>query len=285
MKILILGSTGQLGRSLLDVYSEGKTTLLTPSHKELNILDFVEVSSYVLSKEVDFLINVTAWTDVPGAESDHDGAWNLNALAVKNLAKICREINIPLVHVSTDYVFDGTIDGSYIETDIPNPQTVYGKSKRAGEDFIINSGLKNFYIVRTSWLYSKYGKNFVKTIVSKATKCEEVSIVNDQLGAPTFAGDLAVGIASLLEKRPDSGLYHFSNSGKISWYDLGKAIYEELGSDASLVMPAKTEEGSVSRPKNSSLDLSKWIQSGLTPITPWDFALHRELADIVKALK
>jgi dTDP-4-dehydrorhamnose reductase len=285
MKILILGSTGQLGRSLVDFYSGRKSTLLSPSHEELNILDFPRVSSYVISSKVDFLINATAWTNVPGAEFDREAAWNLNALAVENLANICREVNIPLVHVSTDYVFDGNSDGSYRETDIPNPQTFYGKSKRAGEDFIINSGLKNFYIIRTSWLYGRYGKNFVKTIASKAVESEEVSIVNDQFGAPTFAGDIAVGIASILEKRPDSGIYHFSNFGKISWYDLGKAIYGELGSDSSLVMPVKTEEGSVSRPKNSSLNLSKWSESGLTSISPWDLVLQREIPDILKSLR
>lgn len=285
MKILILGGTGQLGKSLL-VYPWGDdVTLSAPSRQELDVLNHQAVHDFIANFRPDYLINASAWTNVAAAETEVKRATELNAEAVENLANICRDSDIPLVHVSTDYVFDGLKGAAYLESDSPNPQSAYGKSKYLGEEAISNSGATKIYIIRTSWLYGKHGKNFVKTIVAKALSNQPVSIVDDQFGSPTFAGDLAAGIASILKVKPKYGIYHFSNSGRISWFDLGRAIYEELGSDVELVAPRKTEASELKRPVDSTLDTKKWHDSNLLQITEWRASLKREMPSIQKTIE
>jgi dTDP-4-dehydrorhamnose reductase len=243
------------------------------------------VSDFVKKLQPDYLINASAWTNVAAAETEVKGATELNAEAVENLANVCRAADIPLVHVSTDYVFDGLKGSAYSEKDIPNPQSSYGKSKYLGEQAISNSGATFFYVIRTSWLYSDHGKNFVKTIVAKALSNQSVSIVDDQFGSPTFAGDLAAGIASIIKVKPEYGIYHFSNSGKISWFDFGRAIYEELGTDVALVTSRKTDATELKRPVDSTLDTKKWHDSNLLLIPKWRDSLKGEMPSIQKTVE
>jgi dTDP-4-dehydrorhamnose reductase len=285
VKILILGGTGQLGRSLLE-YPWGDDVLLSaPSRQELDVLNHQAVHDFVANFRPDYLINASAWTNVGAAEIEFKRATELNAEAVENLANICRDADIALVHVSTDYVFDGQKGSAYLESDSPNPQSSYGKSKYLGEQAISDSGATKFYVIRTSWLYSKHGKNFVKTIVAKALQNEPASIVDDQFGSPTFAGDLAAGIASITEVKPKYGIYHFSNLGKISWFDLGRAIYEEAGSDVDLVASRKTEDTELKRPVDSTLDTKKWHDSNLLLIPKWRDSLKGEMPSIQKTVE
>ena len=285
MKILIFGGSGQLGKSLLDFSWGPQSTLFSPTRAEVDILNFEEVRDYVSSINPEYVINATAWTDVLGAETHEIKARHLNVDAVANLANICNDLDLPLIHISTDYVFDGLKGDTYIESDPANPQTFYGRTKHDGENKIIESGISKFYIIRTSWLYSKYGKNFVKTIVAKALQNEPASIVDDQFGSPTFAGDLAAGIASIAEVNPKNGIYHFSNLGKISWFDLGRAIYEEVGSDVDLVTSRKTEVAELKRPVDSTLDTKKWHDSNLLLIPKWRASLKREIPNIQKTVE
>lgn len=285
MKILILGGSGQLGRSLLEYRWDDDVTLSAPLRQELDVLNHQAVHDFVAKLRPDYLINASAWTNVAAAEAEVTGATELNSGAVENLANICHERDIPLIHVSTDYVFDGLKGSAYSENDIPNPQSAYGKSKYLGEEAINNSEAIKFYVIRTSWLYSKYGKNFVKTIVAKALSNQPVSIVDDQFGSPTFAGDLAAGIASITRVKPKYGIYHFSNLGRISWLDLGRAIYEELGSDVELVTPHKTEASELKRPVDSTLDTKKWHDSNLLQIPEWQASLKREMPSIQKTVE
>lgn len=285
MKILILGGNGQLGRSLISTLWNSETDLLAPLRSDLDVTDFEKLKDYLITTHPDVVINATAWTNVPGAESDPDGATKLNAEAVGNIATTCSLIGALLVHISTDYVFDGESDEPYKETDGANPLNAYGKSKLLGESAIQSSSLKDFYIVRTSWLYSKFGKNFVKTIAMKALNGEPSSITDDQFGVPTFAGDLAVAIKSLIEERPVPGIFHFSNTGETNWFEFGSAIYELLGADRKLVSPRKTEGGELRRPKYSVFDLTKWKTSKLSPLVDWKIRLEKELPSIIEALK
>lgn len=280
MKILILGGTGQLGRSLLEYPWGDEVTMSAPSRQELDVLDHKGVRDFVMIFKPDYLINASAWTNVVAAESEVKCAEELNAEAVENLANVCRDADITLVHVSTDYVFDGLKGSAYLESDSPNPKSSYGKSKYLGEQAISNSGATKYYVIRTSWLYGKHGKNFVKTIIAKALQNQTVSIVGDQFGSPTFAGDLAAGIASILDVKPKYGIYHFSNLGRISWFDLGRAIYEEIGSDVVLVTPRKTDANELKRPVDSTLDTNKWRGSNLYQIPEWRASLKKEITSI-----
>jgi dTDP-4-dehydrorhamnose reductase len=285
MKIIIFGGSGQLGKSLLDFSWGPQFTLFSPTRAEVDILHFGDVQHYFSSINPEYVINATAWTDVVGAETQITSATNLNVDAVANLATVCRDLEIPLIHISTDYVFDGLKGDAYIESDTTNPLTSYGRTKHDGENKIIESDISKFYIIRTSWLYSKYGKNFVKTIVAKALQNEPASIVDDQFGSPTFAGDLAAGIASIIEVNPEYGIYHFSNQGKISWFDLGRAIYEDVGSDVDLVTSRKTEASELKRPVDSTLDTKKWHDSNLLLIPKWRDSLKREMPSIQKTVE
>jgi dTDP-4-dehydrorhamnose reductase len=285
MKIILFGGSGQLGKSLLDFSWGPQFTLFSPTRTEVDILDFKDVRDYVSSINPEYVINATAWTDVLGAETHEVKAKALNVDAVANLASVCSDLDIALIHISTDYVFDGFKGDTYVESDSANPQTTYGRTKHDGENKIIESGISKYYIIRTSWLYSRYGKNFVKTIVAKALQNEPASIVDDQFGSPTFAGDLAAGIASVTEVKPKYGIYHFSNLGKISWFDLGRAIYEEVGSDVDLVTSRKTDASELKRPIDSTLDAKKWHDSNLLQIPKWRDSLKREMPSIQKTVK
>lgn len=285
MKVLLIGGSGQLGHSLQEVEWGPSIEVFAPSSRELDVRIPSAVSRYIAHTQPSFVINASAWTNVPGAEIEYDEALKLNSEAVKNIAIACKENKSALVHISTDYVFDGLKSAPYRESDLCNPLNAYGKSKLAGEQEIVSSGLQDYFIIRTSWLYSKHGKNFVKTISRKALAGDPVSITNDQYGSPTFAGDLASAIVALVSDSPGSGIYNFSNTGIASWFELGQEIYTNLGSDVNLVSAKETEESELRRPAFSPLDTSKWLETGLYPLTPWRESLEREIPTIVTAIQ
>lgn len=285
MRVLILGGTGQLGRSLLEISWPEGTELLSPTRNDVDVTQANSLENCLRDFKSDFVINATAWTDVPGAESNLEGAMLLNAEAVKNMAQLCKELSATLIHFSTDYVFDGQVNVPYRETDETNPLNNYGKSKLAGEEVILSSGLRDFYIIRTSWLYSRYGKNFVKTIARRAIKNEGSAISDDQYGAPTFAGDLAQALLSIIKIKPESGIYHYSNSGVTNWFEFGSSIYDLSGTEAALVTPRRTEVSELHRPAFSQFDLSKWESAGLPTPPEWRESLQRELPRILKSIR
>lgn len=285
MRVLILGGTGQLGRSLLEISWPEGTELLSPTRHDVDVTQAPSLKNYLRDFKPEFVINATAWTDVPGAESNLEGAMLLNAEAVKNMARLCKELSATLIHISTDYVFDGQGNVPYRETDETNPLNNYGKSKLAGEEAILISGLRDFYIIRTSWLYSRFGKNFVKTIARRAMKNEGSAITDDQFGAPTFAGDLANAILSIMKLKPESGVYHYSNSGVTNWYGFGSSVYELSEADTGLVTPRRTEVSELQRPAFSQFDVSKWESAGLPTPPEWRKSLERELPRILQSIK
>lgn len=285
MRVLILGATGQLGKSLLGISWPNETQLLTPSRSDVDVTQVDSLEKCFKEFKPKYVINATAWTDVPGAESNLEGALLLNAEAVQNMANLCNEFSATLIHVSTDYVFDGQAQTPHRESDRTNPLNSYGKSKLAGEEAIASSGLKDFYIIRTSWLYSRFGKNFVKTIARRALSHESAAITDDQFGAPTFAGDLANAILAIIKSKPAFGIYHYSNSGVTNWYGFGSSIYELTGADETLVTPRKTEPSELQRPAFSQFDLSKWASAGLPTPQNWRESLERELPRILETIK
>lgn len=259
MNILITGCNGQLGNELQLLeknYSE-HTFFNTDVH-ELDITNAEAIDKFVSSNNIDIIINCAAYTAVDKAESNKELCQLLNAEAPAYLAKAISKRNGWMIQVSTDYVFDGTKNTPYVETDSPCPNSVYGSTKLDGEK-AVEQACKNTMIIRTAWLYSSFRNNFVKTMMRLGKEKEELNVIFDQIGTPTYARDLAVAIMTAVEKGIVPGIYHFSNEGVISWYDFTKAIHRLSGITSCHVRPIHTEEypTAATRPHYSVLDKTK----------------------------
>jgi dTDP-4-dehydrorhamnose reductase len=226
-KILITGTNGQLGRCLQVVsgkYPNYDFHLKTS--KQLDITRKEQIDILFAQEKFDFCINCAAYTAVDKAESNHENAFLVNAEAVKYLAETCKTNTTTLIHISTDSVFDGTKDTPYTEDDLPNPINVYGASKLKGEQYI-QEILNNYFIIRTCWVYSEYGHNFVKTMLRLGAERDKISVVNDQIGSPAYAGDFAKAIMEIISAKTTSfELYHYTNEGITSWHHFAKTIFE-----------------------------------------------------------
>ncbi len=230
--IWVVGAKGMLGHEVTDILDEKRIQYLA-TDIDCDITDLSVLESYISGKEFTHIINCAAYTAVDQAEDDEDQAFLLNAVGPKNLALAAKKNNIILIHVSTDYVFDGKNPKGYNPNDPVNPISAYGRTKASGEKFI-QEILDKFYIVRTSWLYGKYGKNFVVTMLNLMNERDTISVVNDQHGAPTYAVDLAKYLISLVFLDINFGIYHFTNIGEITWYDFACSIYD-LGEAIGLI--------------------------------------------------
>tara|TARA_A100001015_G_scaffold209587_1_gene234674 strand:+ start:2779 stop:3666 length:888 start_codon:yes stop_codon:yes gene_type:complete len=229
MRILVLGCKGQLGRCLNDQLNNSTHEVTYTSREQIDVADFDETKSKILDIFPDLIINATAYTAVDKAEEDHKAANLINHLAVKNIADICIQQGCWLIHVSTDYVFDGNSEIPYKEDDKTNPQSVYGKTKLEGELAIQESGCKHI-IIRTAWVYSEYGNNFLKTMLRLGAERNQLRIVGDQIGCPTYAQDIAISICEIVTKlksRKHNGLYHFCGDKACSWFDFANAIFDQ----------------------------------------------------------
>lgn len=227
MKILFLGSDGQLGKSLRKRFQESENDCYFFNRNQLDITDLPSIKAKFISINPDILINVCAYTAVDKAEENFDEANNVNNISVGNIAKECLDKDCFLIHISTDYVFDGQSRNSYKEDDKKNPTGVYGRTKLDGENKILESGCK-FCIIRTSWVFSENGKNFLKTIMKLASERDSISVVSDQIGAPTFTDDISYAIQSILpfieSGEISKEIYHYSGEPFCSWYDFAKSI-------------------------------------------------------------
>ncbi|MGZ0015679.1 dTDP-4-dehydrorhamnose reductase [Yeosuana sp. AK3] len=254
--ILITGANGQLGLTIQELYAENSAfNFMFTSKSELDITSKRDVKSFFEKHKFDYCINCAAYTNVEQAEKTPDLAYKVNAEAVKNLAEACKESNTTLIHISTDYVFDGEKKEPYTTEDVPNPINEYGKSKLLGEAYI-QDVLTDYFIIRTSWLYSKkYGKNFYKTILEKAQKEDKLSITDEQTGCPTNTESLAKYIIDLIVyKSVDYGLKHVSDNKVMTWYHFAKEILSEnkLNNKTKLVKTSNYVTFA-KRPKNSIL--------------------------------
>jgi dTDP-4-dehydrorhamnose reductase len=260
---------------------------LAPTSAELDVREKSAVEGFVKQHKPEWIVNCSAWTNVEKAEEFQEEALALNETAVKNIAEVASSKDSRLIHISTDYVFNGSKGAPYEESDSPNPINQYGRSKAAGESAILGSDLSTYYIVRTSWLYGVSGKNFVKTMVRKALNKETAAVVEDQFGSPTSARDLAEGVIEIIKVNPEPGIYHFSNKGNCNWFEFAQEIYRLCDSDALLVKPIKTAElaQKAQRPVNSELNTGKWDGSGLSKLTPWQEALAALAPEILADVK
>lgn len=227
--ILVTGGNGQLGSELKELATNYPDyNFFFTDVKQLDITNHKVAKEFIELKNINIIINCAAYTAVDKAESEIKLANDINHLAVANFAQIAKDYKIKLIHISTDYVFDGTNHKPYLETDIPNPQSVYGQTKLDGEVAMQNINPANSVIIRTSWVYSRFGNNFVKTMLRLAETMDEINVVSDQVGSPTNAIDLAKAIMDILPQinKETVELFHYSNQGVCSWYDFAKAIFE-----------------------------------------------------------
>ena len=277
MKALVTGANGQLGKCLQDLSKkESRIEWVFKGSKSLDITNKKKIEKLFLLEKFDYVINCAAYTAVDKAEIENKKAFLVNAEGVKNLAEICKKYNTVVIHISTDFVFDGVKTTPYSEKDITNPINVYGASKLKGEKYLENI-LDSYFIIRTSWVYSEYGSNFVKTMLKLSEERNELAIISDQIGCPTYAKDLSKALLKMVISRNNSfGLYHFSNSGVTSWYDFAKAIFELKKNDVILnPIPTTSYPTPAKRPKYSVLNKEK-ITNNFSVETPyWKESLKR----------
>ncbi|WP_115460770.1 dTDP-4-dehydrorhamnose reductase [Winogradskyella aurantiaca] len=281
IRVLVTGANGQLGSCIKQQSLEHPDIVFHfLGSNELNITDPENLRT-VFSKPFDYCINCAAYTQVDNAESNSRLAHSINENGVKELAKLCHKHNVVLIHISTDFVFDGKKRSAYTETDHTNPLGVYGLSKLKGEQ-AIERLMTQYFILRTSWLYSEHGNNFVKTMLRLAKERDSISVVNDQFGSPTYAMDLAKTIVKLVSSKSDAyGLYHYSNHGQISWFDFASKVFEFKGISISL-KPIKTADFPTlaKRPKFSVLDTTKIQENIKAEINDWEESLQLALTNM-----
>ena len=277
MRVLVLGAQGMLGKDLIPILAL-KHQVFARDIADGNITDGRWVQEEIASLKPQVVINAAAYTNVDGCESDRELAFAVNGEGARNIASGCAAINARLIHLSTDYVFDGSSPVPYREEDIPRPLNVYGTSKLLGERYI-QEILPDHLIIRTEWLFGRHGKNFVDTILQMAGKGEDLRVVDDQRGSPTFTKDLSQTLSRLLEEGT-RGILNVTNSGSCTWYEFARRILQEKGinhpgltplSSAKLARPAK-------RPANSVLDCRKLKRLLGQKLRSWEEALHEYLA-------
>jgi len=288
MTWLVTGGTGQLGLAFQAKLRLQKIDFVSVNSHELDVANPLLVEELVHSIKPDVIINAAAWTDVDGAESNDAAAYAVNALGPQSLAIAARNVGARLVQVSTDYVFSGEGTTPWSEHAARNPQTIYGLTKREGEKFALELYPAGSYVVRTAWLYSAERKNFAKTMTKLALKgLEEVRVVNDQVGQPTFTGDLAKQIIDLVLSDSPVGTYHGSNSGRASWFEFAQEIFKLAGADASRVLPVFSSEYPqlAKRPSYSVLGHDAWDKTTVKPMRDWRIALTEAFPAIIFAVK
>lgn len=288
LQIALIGANGMLATMIRERVPQDCNIHLFDL-PDFDLKDRYKVVDVLSSLAPDVIINCAAFTNVDGAETERDLAMSVNGTAVGFLVEAALAVEATLVHISTDYVFDGQAMTPYVESDVPNPQSVYGKTKLAGEQAIINSDLEKYFIVRTSWLYGPGGNNFVETILRLAAEREELRIISDQVGSPTYTADLADAVffllaASASPQPPASslyGLYHFANEGNCSWYEFACAIVEEAQKrnfplKVQKIHPIATEDYPLpaKRPANSVFEKQKYKASTGVAIPGWRDSLN-----------
>jgi dTDP-4-dehydrorhamnose reductase len=275
MVILVTGASGQLGQAIQYIASNyADCEFIFASSQDLDIRNQERVNHFFDTNKIDFCINAAAYTAVDKAESEIEKAESINVVGPKNLAIACKKNKAKLIHISTDFVFDGSLSKPYLETDVTNPLSVYGKTKLDGEQEIIDN-IHKYFIIRTSWVYSQFGNNFMKTMLRLASERDSLSIVSDQIGSPTNAVDLAKALLSIVQSNSSKyGVYNFSNEGMASWYDFATEIFR-INNVVIDVNPIPTEAfpTPAKRPKYSLLDKSKIKNTFGIEIKTWQESL------------
>lgn len=284
--IWLIGDKGMLGRQIAAELKKNDIYFYS-SDKNVDIRDIGGLEKFVSNKSIDWIINCSAYNFVDKCESEIDLAYQINAFGVKAIAQISNTIKAKLIHFSTDYVFDGNSNKPYKESDIHSPLSVYGKSKLEGEK-LLQISTKQFFIFRISWLYGIYGNNFVKTMLRLFKEKNEINVINDQIGSPTYADGLAKNIVRLIKNNSEKyGIYHYSDEGEISWFDFAVQIQEyahNLGliSKKIKINPIKTSQypTSAKRPKFSKLDKTKVKRNLKFSVLDWKINLIKYIESV-----
>lgn len=276
---LVVGAEGQLGRCVHDVLASESIKHTCASRNSLDITDKSSVDRFIQQSQISTIVNCAAWTAVDAAEDRELDALRINAHGAANLAHAALDSGARLIHVSTDYVFNGTSNTPYRVSTPTSPINAYGRTKLEGEKFVNTIGRGRFPIVRTAWLYSRYGNNFAKTMTVRALKGLPVRVVSDQIGQPTMALDVARLIVQVGNHPRPPEFIHGTNSGEATWYDFAVAIYELLGANRDLVSPVESTEfpTTAKRPNYSVLDHSEFADSEIDELGPWLDALREEI--------
>jgi dTDP-4-dehydrorhamnose reductase len=272
MKWAVLGHAGMLGQDFMSALAARDVTGFDRAEFEITDVDSVRS---VLA-DFDVVINCAAWTAVDAAEEKEPAALSINGDGPKNVAIVCKEIGAKLVHISTDYVFSGDATSPYAEDALVGPKSAYGRTKLAGEIAIRETLPLDHYIVRTAWLYGEHGPNFIKTMLNLEKVKETISVVDDQIGQPTWTKDLVSQIIAMVDTDVPAGTYHGTSSGQTSWFGLTQRIYELIGADPKRVLPTTTDAfpRPAPRPAYSVLGHDKWTTVGMSPIRNWDQGLN-----------
>ena len=275
MRILVTGAGGMLGRDLVDILEEAEHQVTGLSRADLDITDAGAVAAAVEGHEV--VVNAAAWTDVDAAEEHEDEATLVNGVGPGRLAIACADAGSRLVHVSTDYVFDGMAREPYDEDAPLAPASAYGRSKAVGEQAVRDLLPDGSYVVRTAWLYGKHGRNFVRTMAELEATRDTIDVVDDQVGSPTWSRDVAGAVARLLDSGAPAGTYHVTAGASTTWCGLARAVFEELGADPERVRPTTTDRfpRPAPRPAYSVLGHGAWQRAGLAPLDDWRQMLQR----------
>lgn len=285
MRVLVTGASGQLGKDVVALFQQKGHQVMGCSHSELDITNLEQCQQVINGFQPDSIIHCAAYTAVDAAETDIDGAYKVNAAGTRNVAVAAEKAGAKMVYISTDYVFNGRSSVPYQEYDNTDPQSIYGKSKRAGE-VLTQSLSSRYFIVRTSWVYGLHGNNFVKTMLRLGQEKPQLQVVHDQKGSPTYTVDLARFLEELVQTEK-YGVYHASNSGDCTWFEFTQAIFEEAKELGFMIKaqvePCTTEQfpRPAPRPANSVIDHLSIRTNGLTDLRPW----REGLVDFLKQIK
>jgi dTDP-4-dehydrorhamnose reductase len=288
MSWLITGGSGQLGIAVsqeLDMNGVGFDAL---SSKDLDVTKSSTVIEYIEKMSPSVIINCAAWTNVDAAERQELAASKVNGDGAENLAIVARLCNSKLIHISTDYVFSGERQSPWEVSDETNPQSAYGRTKALGESRVLATYPENSLVVRTAWLYSPWGKNFAKTMTRMAIKGDgEVTVVNDQVGQPTYATDLAKILVELELSNSPAGIYHGTNSGQATWFEYAQEIFKHSGADVGRVIPITSNEypSLTKRPSYSVLSPNGWQKTSIKPLRDWRIALAEAMPIIISSVR
>lgn len=279
MKLLVTGANGQLSRCLSDLAKSTDWDWIFATRQQFDLANSSAVKAFINTNQPDIIINTAAYTKVDQAEEESNLAFEVNQQGVENLVNAVEDNQARIIHISTDYVFEGQGTNPYEEGDAVNPQSVYGSSKAAGEKIIIDKIYNRSYILRTSWLYSEYGQNFVKTMLRLGSERKDINVVNDQMGMPTYAGDLAQGIIRMIETietgNAPFGIYHFANKNITSWFHFATEVMKLAGLEC-VVHPIPTSQFPTlaKRPVFSALNTDKFESIFNFAIRNWEDALQ-----------
>jgi dTDP-4-dehydrorhamnose reductase len=288
MKWLVTGGSGQLGIAISDELEFRGLVFTAMGAKDLDITKSKIISDYIARNLPDVVVNCAAWTDVDGAESNEESASKVNGCGPENLAVAAASNGSRLIHISTDYVFSGESQRPFEIDDQIDPQSAYGRTKADGEKKVLTTYPENSYVVRTAWLYSAKGKSFAKTMTRIALNGDgEVRVVNDQIGQPTSAVDLAQQIVELGLGVAPVGIYHGTNGGQASWFEFAQEIFSLAGADINRVVPVSSSEypRPAKRPSYSVLSHEEWSKTSIAPMRDWKIALASVMPAIISTVK